>query len=256
MERLNELLTPETKVLALTHISNSMGTINPLKEIVERAHQNNTVVVIDGAQGIPHMPVHVQELDIDFLAFSGHKVLGPTGVGVLYAKPEFLEEMDPVQFGGDMILDVDYFHSTWNEIPWKFEGGTQNIAGVIGLGAAIDYVSGIGLDRIFAHDQYLTQYALDRLSETDELKIFGPLKNRGPAISFSLGHIHPHDLATWLDQKNIAIRSGHHCAQLVMKKLGVPATARISFYLYNTKHEIDRFIEMLYKAKDYFSRWL
>jgi len=255
LDQFEKQLSERVKLVAVTQISNTLGTINPIKQIIEMAHRWGARVVVDGAQSVPHMPVDVTELDVDFFAFSGHKMLGPMGIGILYAKTELLEAMDPINFGGDMINQVDYYESTWNDLPWKFEGGTQNVAAAIGLGTAIDYINGIGLDRIHQHQQQLTQYALDRLSAIEGVKIFGPLQNRGPAISFYLQDVHPHDLATFLDQKNIAIRAGHHCAQLVMKHFHVPATARASFYLYNSSEEIDALIKALNKAKEYFSKW-
>lgn len=255
-DQLDDLLTDRTVLLSLTQISNVLGTVNPLSEVIKRAHANGVKVVVDGAQGVAHQTIDVQALDIDFYAFSGHKMGGPTGIGVLYGKTELLQAMQPVLYGGDMIESVDYQDSTWNELPWKFEGGTQNIAGVIGLGAAVDYLNAIGLDIIAAYEADLIQYALQQLSDIDDLKLYGPVKERGAAISFTLGQIHAHDLATWLDQHHIAIRSGHHCAQLVMKRYGVPATARASLYLYNQKSDIDTLVDALKEAKDYFSKWL
>jgi cysteine desulfurase/selenocysteine lyase len=255
VNKLSDLLTDRTRLLSVTQISNALGTINPLPEIIALAHEKGVPVAVDGAQGVAHQPVDVQGLDVDFYAFSGHKMVGPTGIGVLYAKKERLNEMQPVMFGGDMIESVDYQESTWNELPYRFEGGTQNIAGAIGLGAAIDYLSAIGLEVIRDYEAELTRYALQRLQDIDDLRIFGPLENRGAAISFTLGQIHAHDLATWLDQKKIAIRSGHHCAQLVMKRFRVPATARASLYLYNSKPDIDRLVDALKEAKEYFSKW-
>ena len=255
LEKLDQLITPKTRILALTHISNTLGTINPVKEIAGLAHQRGVKVVVDAAQSIPHMPVNVSELDVDFLAFSGHKMCGPTGIGILYAKQDLLDSMDPVQYGGDMIESVDFMESTWNELPWKFEGGTQNIAGAIGLGAAVDYLSKVGLDAIYEHEKALIQLALQEL-ESMGVQIYGPKENRGAAITFNLGSLHAHDVATFLDHKDIAIRSGHHCAQLVMKKLGVPATARISFYLYNTKKDVEAFITALAETRETFKKWL
>ncbi len=256
IEQYFQLLSSKTRLVAVTQMSNVMGSITDIKSVVNSAQQVNARVLVDGAQTVPHMPVNVSDLNADFYAFSGHKMLGPMGTGVLYAKNERLEEMDPIFYGGSMISDVDYYSSTWNEIPWKFEAGTQNIPGVIGLGAAVDFLQKIGLDTVRAHDQALTDYALEQMRLVGQLKIFGPLANRGPVISFGLTDIHPHDLATFLDSHNIAVRSGHHCAKLIMKRLEVPATARASFYLYNNKQEIDQFIITLDKAKDYFSKWL
>jgi len=255
VNKLSDLLTERTRLLSVTQISNALGTINPLPEIIALAHEKGVPVAVDGAQGVAHQPVDVQALDVDFYAFSGHKMVGPTGIGVLYANKERLNKMRPVIYGGDMIESVDYQESTWNELPYRFEGGTQNIAGAIGMGAAIDYLSSIGLEVIREYESELTRYALERLQDIDDLRIYGPLENRGAAISFTLGQIHAHDLATWLDQKKIAIRSGHHCAQLVMKRFRVPATARASLYLYNTKPDIDRLVDALHEAKEYFSKW-
>ncbi len=255
LEQLDSLFSAKTKLVAITHISNVLGTINPVKKIIQAAHNVGAKVVLDGAQSTPHMPVNVVDLDADFFAFSGHKMLAPMGIGVLYGKAALLEEMDPIYYGGEMIKDVDYYQSTWNDLPWKFEAGTQNIAGAIGLGAAIDFINNVGIDNIRKHDNHLTEYALNELKKIKELFILGPMNNRGPAISFNLSNIHAHDLATFLDQKNIAIRSGHHCAKLVMKKFSVAATARASFYLYNTKTDIDALVHALNEAKGYFSKW-
>jgi len=256
MDQYYQLLSKKSKLVAITHLSNVMGSVTDVRTVINSAHQYGAKVIVDGSQSIPHMPVNVAGLDADFYVFSGHKMLGPMGTGVLYAKEELLEQMEPVLYGGSMISDVDYFSSTWNDVPWKFEAGTQNIPGVIGLGAAIDFLRKIGMDAIQSHDMALTDYALEQMQLVSKLHIYGPLTNRGPVISFSLADIHPHDLATFLDSKNIAIRSGHHCAKLIMKRLKVPATARASFYLYNNKQEIDQFIINLDKAKDYFSKWL
>lgn len=255
LEQLDSLLSAKTKLVAITHVSNVLGTVNPVKEIIKAAHTVGAKVVLDGAQSTPHLPVDVADLDADFFAFSGHKMLAPMGIGVLYGKTALLEKMDPIYYGGEMINDVDYYQSTWNDLPWKFEAGTQNIGGAVGLGAAIDFIQNIGIDNIRKHDHLLTEYALNELKKIKELVILGPMKNRGPAISFTLGNIHAHDLATFLDQKNIAIRSGHHCAKLVMKKFNVAATARASFYLYNTRTDIDALVHALDEAKGYFSKW-
>ncbi len=255
LNQLDQLLSYKTKLLAITHISNALGTINPIKQIIQAAHQYGTKVLVDGAQSVPHTKVNVANLDVDFLAFSGHKMLGPMGIGVLYGKAELLQEMDPIHFGGEMISDVDYYRSTWNDLPWKFEAGTQNIAGAIGLSEAIDFLEKVGMEHIEDNDHQLTQYALEQLRAVGGLKIYGPMDDHGSAISFSLDAVHPHDLATFLDSKNVAIRSGHHCARLVMKRLQVPATARASFYLYNTKEDIDALVRALEEAKDYFAKW-
>lgn len=256
LNQLEERLSAKTKLVAITHISNALGTINPIKQIVRAAHQFGAKVLVDGAQSVPHTRVDVADLDADFLAFSGHKMLGPMGIGVLYGKAELLQEMDPVNFGGEMISDVDYFSSTWNDLPWKFEAGTQNIGGAIGLAAAIDFLDGVGMEWIEANDLRLTEYSLAQLADLRGMKIYGPKQEHGAAISFSLDAIHPHDLATFLDSRNIAIRSGHHCAKLVMRRLKVPATARASFYLYNTTKDVDTLVQALHEAKDYFAKWI
>ncbi|AMQ21616.1 cysteine desulfurase [Geobacillus sp. JS12] len=245
-------VTEAAKIVAIAHVSNVLGTINPVREIARIAHERGAVVVVDAAQSAPHMKVDVQELDCDFLAFSGHKMCGPTGIGVLYGKKKWLEQMEPVEFGGEMIDFVELYDSTWKELPWKFEGGTPIIAGAIGLGAAIDFLEQVGLDAIAAHEHELAQYALERLADIEGVTVYGP-KERAGLVTFNIEGVHPHDVATVLDAEGIAIRAGHHCAQPLMKWLGVTATARASFYLYNTKEEIDRFIAALQKAKEYFS---
>ncbi|AKM20264.1 putative cysteine desulfurase [Geobacillus sp. 12AMOR1] len=245
-------ITPAVKIVAIAHVSNVLGTINPIRDIARLAHERGAVVVVDAAQSAPHMKVDVQELDCDFLALSGHKMCGPTGIGVLYGKKKWLEQMEPVEFGGEMIDFVELYDSTWKELPWKFEGGTPIIAGAIGLGAAIDFLEQVGLDAIAAHEHELAQYALERLADIDGVTVYGP-KERAGLVTFNIDGVHPHDVATVLDAEGIAIRAGHHCAQPLMKWLGVTATARASFYLYNTKEEIDRFIAALQKAKEYFS---
>ncbi|OQP15921.1 cysteine desulfurase [Geobacillus zalihae] len=245
-------VTEAAKIVAIAHVSNVLGTINPVREIARIAHERGAVVVVDAAQSAPHMKVDVQELDCDFLALSGHKMCGPTGIGVLYGKKKWLEQMEPVEFGGEMIDFVELYDSTWKELPWKFEGGTPIIAGAIGLGAAIDFLEQVGLDAIAAHEHELAQYALERLAGIDGVTVYGP-KERAGLVTFNIEGVHPHDVATVLDAEGVAIRAGHHCAQPLMKWLGVTATARASFYLYNTKEEIDRFIAALQKAKEYFS---
>ena len=244
-------ITPRTKVVACAHVSNVLGTINPIKELARLAHDQGAVIVVDGAQSAPHMAVDVQDLGVDFYAFSGHKMCGPTGIGVLYGRKELLEKMEPVEFGGEMIDTVELYESTWKELPHKFEGGTPIIAGAIGLGAAIDFLSEVGMDNIHQYEQELVRYALERLREIEGLTIYGP-KERGGLVTFNLGDIHPHDVATVLDSYGIAVRAGHHCAQPLMRWLKVTATARASFYFYNTKEEIDRLVEGLLKAKEYF----
>lgn len=251
LESVKDTISTNTKIVAITHVSNVLGTVNPIKEIAQIAHDHGAIIVVDGAQGAPHKTVDVQDLDCDFYAFSGHKMLAPTGIGVLYGKRELLEEMDPVEFGGEMIDFVGLYESTWKDLPWKFEGGTPIIAGAIGLGAAIDFLSDIGLDNISEHEYQLVQYASEQLAEIEGLTIYGP-EDRAALITFNLESIHPHDVSTVLDHYGIAIRAGHHCAQPLMKWLDVTATARASFYLYNTKEDVDRLAEGLIKTKEYF----
>ena len=255
LEDVRATITSNTKMVAVTMVSNVLGVINPIKEIAKIAHENGAVMVVDGAQGVPHMKVDVQDLDCDFLAFSGHKMCGPTGIGVLYGKKKLLENMEPIEFGGEMIDFVDLYDSTWKELPWKFEGGTPIIAGAIGLGAAIDFLQEVGLDNILEHEHKLTAYALEKLAAVEGLEIYGPqeAEKRAGVITFNLSDVHPHDVATVLDAEGIAVRAGHHCAQPLMKWLNVSATARASFYLYNTEEEVDKFVEGLVKTKEYFS---
>lgn len=252
LEDVEQTVTPNTKIVAVMHVSNVLGTINPVKEIAQIAHKHGAVMVVDGAQSTPHMKVDVQELDCDFYAFSGHKMCGPTGIGVLYGKKRLLEQMEPVEFGGEMIDFVGLYESTWKELPWKFEGGTPIIAGAIGLGAAIDFLEQVGLDHIAEHEHRLAQYALEQLATIDGLTIYGP-KARAGLVTFNIDGVHPHDVATVLDAEGIAVRAGHHCAQPLMKWLNVTATARASFYLYNTEEEIDALVSALKKTKEYFS---
>ena len=240
--------TNKTKLVAVIHQSNVFGTVNPIKDIIKLAKSVSAVTLIDAAQSVPHQKVDIQDLDCDFLAFSGHKMLGPTGVGVLYGKPEILEEMPPFMGGGEMIRTVSLNESTWNDIPWKFEAGTPNIAQAIGLGSAIDYINEIGLDKIHEHEQDILTYALEKMQKIPEVNIYGSADERGAVISFNLKNIHPHDLSQLLDNDGIAIRAGHHCAQPIMKKLGVSATGRASFYLYNSKEDVDRLCESLVKT--------
>ncbi|MCG3085130.1 cysteine desulfurase [Anoxybacillus sp. LAT_35] len=252
LEDVEQTVTPNTKIVAVMHVSNVLGTINSVKEIAQIAHKNGAVVVVDGAQSTPHMKVDVQDIDCDFYAFSGHKMCGPTGIGVLYGKKRLLEQMEPVEFGGEMIDFVGLYESTWKELPWKFEGGTPIIAGAIGLGAAIDFLEQVGLDHIAEHEHRLAQYALEQLATIDGLTIYGP-KERAGLVTFNIDGVHPHDVATVLDAEGIAVRAGHHCAQPLMKWLNVTATARASFYLYNTEEEIDALVSALKKTKEYFS---
>lgn len=248
---LEETVTNQTKIVSLTLVSNVLGTINPIKEFAAIAHKHGAVMVVDAAQGAPHMKIDVQDLDCDFLAFSGHKMCAPTGIGVLYGKKELLENMEPVETGGEMIDFVGLYESTWKELPWKFEAGTPIIAGAIGLAAAIDFLEEIGLDNIAEYEHKLANYALEALSEIEGISIYGP-KERAGLVTFNLVDVHPHDVATVLDAEGIAVRAGHHCAQPLMKWLNVSATARASFYLYNTEEEIDKLAKALQKTKEYF----
>ncbi|GEN47034.1 cysteine desulfurase [Alkalibacillus haloalkaliphilus] len=251
LDDVREMVTEKTKIVAMAHVSNVLGTINPIKEVAQIAHENDAVIVVDGAQSVPHMSVDVQDLDVDFYAFSAHKMCGPTGVGVLYGKQSLLEEMEPVEFGGEMIDFVELYDSTWKELPWKFEGGTPIIAGAIGLGAAIDYLNEIGMEQIEKHEHELVQYALEQMNTIDGITIYGPNERAG-LVTFNLDDVHPHDLATALDSLGVAVRAGHHCAQPLMKHLQVAATARASFYMYNNKQDVDVFVDGLKKAKEYF----
>jgi cysteine desulfurase/selenocysteine lyase len=243
-------LNQKPKILALTHISNVLGTINPVKEIISEAHKNGVPVLLDASQSVPHMTVSVKDLDVDFLVFSGHKMLGPF-VGVLYGKRDLLEKMEPMLGGGDMIKEVTFEGASWNEVPWKFEAGTPGIAGAVGLGAAIDYLQSIGMERIWNHEQELVKYAYETLSRDKHVFLYGPQKRAG-VISFNLGDMHAHDVSTVLDQQGVCVRSGHHCAQPLMERLDVPATVRISFGPYNTKEDVDAFLNALQKAKKVF----
>ena len=243
----------KTKIVCVIHQSNVFGTINPIAEIVKMAHDVGALVLVDGAQSVPHHSVDVSKLGCDFFAFSGHKMMGPTGVGVLYARQEILKEMNPFMGGGEMIREVSMEKSTWNDIPWKFEAGTPNIAQVIGLGAAIDYLNEIGLQSISDYEKELLSYSNEKLQNIPGLSIYGTSKNKGAVISFNITNIHPHDVAHILDTYGVAIRAGHHCAQPIMKRLSVPATNRASFYLYNTFEEIDSLIEGLTKTVDLFA---
>lgn len=251
VEKLNSLLSDRTKLLAIMHVSNVLGVVNPLKEIIARAHISKTKVLVDGAQAVPHLPVDVTALDCDFYAFSGHKMLGPTGIGVLYGKRELLEEMPPFMAGGDMIKEVTKENATWNELPAKFEAGTMPIAQAVGLGAAIDYLNKIGLENIWQHEQELIAYALEKMKPITGLKIYGPLepKDKGGVLAFNIGEIHPHDIASIFDEAGVAIRAGHHCAQILMNRLETQATARASFYIYNDQLDVDKLVEAINKAK-------
>ncbi|MDF0480134.1 cysteine desulfurase [Vagococcus sp. PNs007] len=247
-------ITNKTKIVSIAHVSNVLGVTNPIKELAEMAHAVGAVMVADGAQAAPHMPVDVQALDVDFYAFSGHKLCGPTGIGVLYGKRALLEKMEPVEYGGEMIDFVYDQESTWTELPWKFEAGTPNIAGAIALGAAIDFITAIGMDEIHAYEEALTKYVMPKLQAIDGLKIYGPQKasDRGAVISFNLDSVHPHDLATAMDMQGVAVRAGHHCAQPLLRYLDVQSTARASFYFYNTFEEADQFVAAVIAAKEFF----
>jgi cysteine desulfurase/selenocysteine lyase len=247
-----KLLSPRTKLVAVGHASNALGTINPIKQITAMAHDAGAIVVIDGAQGMPHCRVDVQEIDCDFYAFSAHKVYGPTGSGVLYGKEALLEEMPPYEGGGDMILSVSFEKTTYNALPYKFEAGTPDIAGVIGMGAALEYVNAIGVENIAAHEQDLLHYATARLQEIDRLRIIGTAKHKASVISFVLEGVHPHDIGTILDQEGVAIRTGHHCAQPLMLRYNIPATGRASFAMYNTRDEVDSLVRALGKVLEMF----
>lgn len=245
-------ITPNTKVVSVTHVSNVLGVVNPIKEIAEIAHRNGAIMVVDGAQSTPHKRVDVQDLGADFYAFSGHKMCGPTGIGALYGKKDLLNGMEPIEFGGEMIDFVELHESTWKEIPYRFEGGTPMIAAAVGLGAAIDFLESIGMDAIDLHERQLAAYAYDKLSTIDGLTIYGPKENRVGLVTFNLEDVHPHDVATVLDSKGIAVRAGHHCCQPLMRWLNVSATARASFYLYNTEEDIDRLTDGLIQTKEFF----
>ncbi|MDA9470906.1 cysteine desulfurase [Enterococcus sp. 5H] len=254
MESAKQQITDKTKIVSIAHVSNVLGVINPVAELAELAHSHGAVLVVDGAQTVPHMPVDVQAIDADFYAFSGHKMCGPTGIGVLYGKRELLDQMEPVEFGGEMIDFVNLHDSTWKELPWKFEAGTPNIAGAIALGVAIDFLMEIGLEEIHQHEAELVAYVLPKLLAIEGLTVYGP---QDPAhhtgvIAFNLDGLHPHDTATALDMEGVAVRAGHHCAQPLLKYLNVPATARASFYLYNTKADADRLIEAILATKEFF----
>lgn len=255
MDHLRSLLSSKTKFVSLAHVSNVLGSVAPIGEIAELVHQVGAYLVVDGAQSVPHMAVNVQGLDVDFYAFSGHKMLGPTGIGVLYGKEELLNRMSPVEFGGEMIDFVYEQSATWKELPWKFEAGTPNIAGAIGLGAAIDYLTEIGMDAIQAHEAELVDYVFPKLQAIPGLTIYGSqdLSKRTGVIAFNLDDLHPHDVATALDYEGVAVRAGHHCAQPLLRYLQVPATVRASFYIYNTKADCDKLVEAIIKTKEFFN---
>ena len=257
MEELERLLTPRTKLVAITQMSNVLGTITPIARIVERAHARGAVVLVDAAQSAPHLPIDVQRLGCDALVCSSHKMLGPTGVGVLYAREALLESMEPFLGGGEMITDVQWTSATWNEIPWKFEAGTPNIGGVIAFGEALAYLERLGMDAVRAHERDLTAYALGRLREVEGLTLYGSAEasdDRGGVISFNLEGLHPHDVGTVLDAEGVAVRAGHHCAKPLMRRLGVTATVRASFSVYNTREEVDRLCEAIRAVHAFFRR--
>jgi cysteine desulfurase/selenocysteine lyase len=247
-----KMLTGRTRIVALGHASNALGTINPIKKMIRMAHDAGAITVIDGAQGVPHLSIDVQDLDCDFYAFSGHKVYGPTGIGVLFGKEALLDAMPPYQGGGDMILSVSFEKTTYNSLPYKFEAGTPNIEGVVGLAAALEYVGGLGIENVAAHEHGLLTYATARLQEIDGLRIIGTARTKASVISFVLEGVHPHDIGTVVDQEGIAIRTGHHCAQPLMMRFNVPATGRASFGLYNTREEADALVTALRKVVEVF----
>jgi cysteine desulfurase/selenocysteine lyase len=254
LDGLENLFDARTKIMAMPHVSNSIGTINPVERIGKAVHRNGTLFLVDGAQGAPHMKVDVQAIDCDFYAFSAHKMLGPTGVGVLYGRRELLEEMEPFLSGGEMIRKVTFEGATWNDLPWKFEAGTPNIADTIAFGAAIDYLREMGMDNVRQHEMEITEYALDRLAKLDDIILYGPadIEQRGGVVSFNFPDLHPHDIGTVLDRHGVAIRAGHHCTQPLMRSLGVSGTARASFYVYNTREEVDVLVEAVKAAREFF----
>ncbi len=247
-----KLFSARTKLVAVTHVSNALGTINPIEEMIAFAHARGVPVLVDGAQGIPHMKVDMQALDCDFYAFSGHKMCGPTGIGALYGKASLLEKMKPFEGGGDMILSVTFEKTTYNSIPHKFEAGTPPIAAAIGLGATVDYLDSVGMDAIAAHEHQLLEYATDRLASIKGVRIYGTARNKAAVISFGIDGVHPHDAGTILNDDGVAVRTGHHCAQPVMQRFGIPATARASLYLYNTFEEVDQLVAGIRRVQEIF----
>lgn len=252
MDKFEKLLGPRTKIVAVTHVSNALGTVNPIRQIIRMAHRRGIPVLVDGAQAAPHLPIDVQELDCDFYTFSGHKIYGPTGIGVLYGKFARLEEMPPYQGGGDMIRHVTFENTSYNDVPYKFEAGTPNIAGVIGMGAAIAYINKIGIQAIGAHETELLHYATERIHSVPGVEIVGTAQEKAGVLSFLVSGIHPHDVGTVLDSEGIAVRTGHHCAQPVMERFHVTATVRASFGMYNSTEDIDELIRGIKKAKEFF----
>jgi cysteine desulfurase/selenocysteine lyase len=253
LDEFARLIGPRTRIVAVTQVSNALGTVLPLREMIELAHRNGIPVLVDGAQAVPHFAIDVQALDADFYAFSGHKVYAPTGIGVLYGKRALLEAMPPYQGGGDMIRSVTFEKTTYNDLPWKFEAGTPDIAGAIALGAALEYITGLGMDNIAAHEHDLLAYATEAVGAVPGVELIGTASHRAGVVSFVLDGVHPHDLGTILDRDGIAIRTGHHCAQPVMERFGIPATARASFAVYNTKQEIDALVTGLHAAREVFA---
>jgi cysteine desulfurase/selenocysteine lyase len=253
LDAFEKLLSPRTRIVAVTHVSNALGTVNPLRKIIQLAHAHDVPVLVDGAQAVPHLPVDVQALGCDFYAFSGHKVYGPTGIGVLYGKEEILAEMPPYQGGGDMISSVTFEKTTYNVVPYKFEAGTPDIAGAIGLGAALEYVSRLGMEKIAAHEHDLLVYATEKVGALPGVRLIGTASHRAGLLSFVMDGVHPHDLGTILDREGIAIRTGHHCAQPVMERFKIPATARASFAVYNTREDVDALVEGMRKAHEVFA---
>lgn len=253
LDEFAKLLTPNTKIVAVTHVSNALGTVNPIREIVHSAHARGIPVLVDGAQAVQHMKVDVQDLDCDFYAFSSHKVYGPMGVGVLYGKRALLEAMPPYQGGGDMIRSVTFDKTTYNQLPYKFEAGTPDVAGAIGLGAAVNYLNGLGVENVASHEHEVLNYAAETLSEVPGIRIIGTAKEKAGVLSFVMNGVHPHDIGTILDQEGIAVRTGHHCAQPIMQRFGIPATVRASFGLYNTKAEVDALAAGIQKVREVFA---
>ncbi|MFT8872493.1 MAG: cysteine desulfurase [Sporolactobacillus sp.] len=255
LEDVRRTITDRTKIVSCTHVSNVLGTVNPVKEMAVIAHAHGAIMVVDGAQSTPHQPIDVSDLDADFFAFSGHKMIGPTGIGVLYGKEALLEAMEPVRTGGEMIDEVDFYHATWADLPWKMEAGTPHIAGAIGLGAAIDYLSAIGMNDIHDYEQQLAEAAYEQLSHLKGVRVYGPVSRAG-LISFNIDGVHPHDVSTALDMQGIAVRAGHHCAQPLMGALGCESTVRASFYFYNTLDEVETLARGIEQAKEFFGHVL
>jgi cysteine desulfurase/selenocysteine lyase len=253
IEKIGELIDKNTKFISVNHVSNTLGTINPIEEIIAEAHDNNIKIMIDGAQAVQHMKVNVKEMNADFYCFSGHKMYGPTGIGILYGKQEILENMQPYQGGGDMIKSVTFEKTIYNDIPNRFEAGTPNIAGAIGLGEAIDFIENITIEKIEQQEMELLNYATEKISSIENVRIIGTSNKKASVISFVIDNIHPHDIGTIMDKLGIAIRAGHHCTQPIMDFYEIPATARASFAIYNTKIDIDKLVEAIEKTKDVFS---